>query len=69
LLIKNAKSFAGRPAEKKQRYQVKLTPSSPPTARKGGRVETADTSVEKSATPPKKDTKVKPRKAAKVRGV
>jgi hypothetical protein len=26
LLIKNGKSFEGRPAEKKQRYQVKLTP-------------------------------------------
>jgi hypothetical protein len=26
LLIKNGKSFEGRPAEKKQRYQVKVTP-------------------------------------------
>ena len=29
LLIKNAKSFAGRPTEKKQRYQAKTTPSKP----------------------------------------
>ncbi len=29
LLIKNGKSFAGRPAEKKQRYQAKATPSKP----------------------------------------
>ena len=33
LLIKNAKSFDGRPAERKQRYQVKNTPI------KGGRMQ------------------------------
>lgn len=69
LLIKNAKSFAGRPAEKKQRYQVKITPSAPSTVRKGGRVENTETPVEKSETVSKKDTKVKPGKAAKGRGV
>lgn len=46
LLIKNGKSFAGRPAEKKQRYQTKATASKPTGTRGGGTVR-IDRSVEK----------------------
>lgn len=46
LLIKNGKSFEGRPAERKQRYQVKSAPS------QGGRmqIDSEDANDKKEAT-------------------
>ena len=42
LLIKDAKSFAGRPEEKKARYQVKSTPIGNKSKHGGGRMTAAD---------------------------
>ena len=60
LLIKSGKSFAGRPTEKKQRYQAKATPSKPigkieagATARieSGGKPESKRSKVQKEGAP------------------
>jgi hypothetical protein len=83
LLIKNGKSFEGRPAEKKQRYQVKLTPVE---GARSGRVENIDDTVDdvemngiaspevaprskKTEKPRKKDDKVKSAKKREHRSI
>lgn len=62
LLIKNGKSFVGRPAEKKQRYQIKTTTTirSPQVVRKSSDgVSVEKSAVEKSEVvrPPKRMVK------------
>ena len=58
LLIKNAKSFDGRPAERKQRYQVKIGAST------GGRME-VDAGGEVSGKESGKDEPVKEERSEK----
>ena len=60
LLIKNAKNFAGRPAEKKQRYQAKTT-ASKLTGASRGRAARIDGSVEKSEVIRPKGQKATPK--------
>jgi hypothetical protein len=67
LLIKNGKSFEGRPAEKKQRYQVKVTPVE---GARSGRIESINDSadnvemngVASPEVPPRSKKTEKPRK-------